>query len=148
MAALTANRARHTRERGNLMTLEILGVDSDEFYQGGMVSWSAAASTVVPSSDTASERIAGVCVERVTTGTSNTTTIAFEWGHQEWFPTAATSIAAGDEGKNAVIGDDNTLSEAADESNDVLAGVIVELETIQGTAGAWIVVGVFAATTA
>jgi hypothetical protein len=148
MAALTANRKRHTRNLANKRTLEIKGVDSDEFYEGGMVSYSAAASTLVPSSDTASERIAGVAIARTSTGASNTVKISVEWGHSEWFATAASSIAAGDEGKDAVVADDQTLSEAADESNDVPAGRIEEIETINGTAGAWITVGVLSGTNA
>jgi hypothetical protein len=148
MAALTANKVRYQRNLDHKRTLEITGTDSLEFYEGALCSWAAAASTVGPSSDTASERFAGVCSERVTTGASNTLKIKLEWGHSEWFPVAATSIAAGDEGKNAVIADDATLSEVADETNDVPAGMIEELETIDGTAGCWITVGIYAPTNA
>lgn len=148
MTLLSANRERHTRNPHTKRTLEIKGVDSDEFYEGGMVSYSASASTLVPSSDTASERFAGVGIARVSTGSSNTKRISVEWGHSEWFPIESNSLAAGDEGKNAVIADDGTLSEAADESNDVLAGTIEELATIKGVAGAWVAMGIFAATTA
>lgn len=147
MAALTANRPRHTRNDHLKRTIEITGVDSDEFYSGGLISWSASAATVVMSSDTASERIAGVCAERFSTGSSNTKKILIEWGHEEWFPVAASSIVTGDEGTDAVVADDQTLGEVADESNDVIVGKIVELETINGTAGAWVVVGLQTGTT-
>lgn len=148
MAALTASRKRHQRNVHLKRTLEVTGVDSDEFYEGGMVSWSAAAATVVPSSDTASERMAGICTHRVSTSTSNTKKITLEWGHEEWYATAASSIVTGDEGTDAVIADDQTIGEAADESNDISAGMIVEIETIEGTVGAWIAVGIFSGTQA
>jgi len=146
VTALAANRMRHVRNIDGVKDGAITGVDSDEFYTGGMLSLSAAASTVIPSSDTASERGVGVCIERVTTGTSNTTKIRFEWGHEEWF--AHTGLAAGQEGKDAVISDDQTVTDAAAASNDVPIGMITEIETIGGVAGAWILVGIFSGTNA
>lgn len=146
MAALTANRKRHVRNPTNMRTIQITGVDSDEFYEGGIISWSAAASTVVPGSDTASERGFAVCAERKTTAGSNTIKIKLEWGHSEWF--AHTGLAAGQEWKDAVISDDQTVTDAAAASNDIPFGTIEEFETIEGTAGVWITVGILTGTNA
>ena len=139
--ALSANRERHY-SKSNKLAGSALGADSQEFYEGQLLMYTPAASTVQPAADTSGGRIAGVCTKRVTTGSSNTTEIPFEFCHLEWFPIAASSLAAGDEGLDAVIADDGTLGEAADESNDVRAGRIYKLETIKGVAGAWIQVAV------
>jgi hypothetical protein len=136
MAVLTANRERRQRNLTAKRKLALVGVDSDEFYEGGLVNYSAGASTCVPASDTASERFAGVCIERVTTGVGNTTLIELEWGHEEWFELL--DLAAGDEGLNCVVSDDSVVTDTAAATNDVLVGTIVELETINGTAGAWV----------
>ena len=140
MAALSANRERF--KKNDAYTDYALGKDSVEFYEGALLMYTPAASTVEPAADTSGGLIAGVCTKRVTTGASNTVKIEFEFGHLEWFPTLASSIATGDEGSDAIVGDDGNLSEAADETNDVRAGRIVRLETLKGVAGAWILVGV------
>lgn len=142
MTALAANRARHQRNIELKRRLAITGVDSDEFYEGALCNYSASASTVAPAADTSGQRFAGVCAKRLSTGSSNTHKVELEWGHSEWFPQSG--LAAAQEGKNAVIGDDNTLTDAAAATNDVPCGMIEELETIDGTAGAWITVGVYA----
>jgi len=146
MAALSANRVRYQRNLHAKRLLEITGKASTQFYAGGLVSWGAAASTVLPSSDTASERIAGVCAEKVLTTASGGETAKLEWGHSEWFPHSG--IAAGQEAADGVVSDDNTITDAAAATNDVPAGMIEEIETINGTAGVWITVGVLTGTNA
>lgn len=146
--ALSANKVRYQRNVHLKRLLEITGADSQTFYEGAIGCWSAAASTVAVGADTSGFRTAGVVAQALTTGSSNTAKVKLEWGHSEWFPILADSIAAGDEGKNAVLADDAVLSEAADEVNDVPAGMIEELETIDGAAGCWISVGVYAPTNA
>lgn len=142
--ALAANKSRRQRNVHLKRLLEVTGTDSMTFYEGAIGCWAASASTISVGADTSGFRVAGVVAEALTTSTSNTAKVKLEWGHSEWFPTLADSIAAGDEGKNAVLADDAVLSEAADESNDVPAGMIEELETIDGVAGCWISVGVYA----
>lgn len=136
MAALSANRERTRRNLDGLKLGEVTGVDSDEFYEGGLVSWSAAAATIVPSSDTTLERVAGVCTERVTTAGSNTTTISYEYGHEEWYP--HTGLVTSQEGDSVYVSDDNTVTDYAGSTNKIRAGVFREIETIKGTAGAWV----------
>lgn len=146
--ALTANRSRHKANLAGVILGSALAIDSEEYYEGQILVFTPSAGTVQPGADTSGARIAGVCTKRVTTGASTTERIPFEYGHLEWFPVAASSIAAGDEGLDAVIADDETLGESADETNDVRAGKIVKLETIAGVAGAWIWVGVHGLTAA
>ena len=147
MAALTANRVRHVRGVHKPELVTITGIDSEEFYEGAMANYAAAASKVNAAADTASQRFAGVVATRLTTAASNTLKVEMERGHQEWFAHDG-NLGAGDEGKNAIILDDQTLTNAATATNDVPAGEIVEFETINGTAGCWIKVGVFAPTNA
>ena len=146
MAALSANRTRHQRNLHAKRLLEITGTASTQFFEGGLVNWNGSASTVEPSADTASERFSGVCAEKVLTTASGGEKVKLEWGHSEWFPQSG--LAAGQEAKDAVISDDQTLTDAAAASNDVPAGAIEEFETIDGTAGVWITVGVYTGTNA
>jgi hypothetical protein len=136
MTALAANRERSTRNKAGQMDGQVTGVDSDEFYEGGLVSWSAAAATIVPSSDTTLERCVGVCTERVTTGSSNTTKVKYTYGHDEWFE--HTGLATAQEGDSVYISDDNIVTDYAGSTNKIRAGVFRELETVKGTAGAWV----------
>lgn len=141
MTALAANKTRRIRSVGSMRVGELTGVDSDEFYEGGLVSHNNSG-RVAPSSDTANHKIAGVAVRRQTTGSSNTDKVRFEWGHEEWFPQDG-NLGNAALGLDACILDDQTLTNAGTATNDIRAGKIVELETIGGVAGAWIVVGVF-----
>lgn len=138
MAALAANRARYTRGPAPRIG-DGVGVDSDEFYEGGLLSWNTSGK-LIPSSDTAGERIAGVCTKRVTTGASNTTRITFEFDHEEWFAGAA--VTAADMEANVSVSDDNTYTDATTATNDVEIGKMKMLETIKGVAGGWIHIGV------
>lgn len=138
---LTANKERFVRAVERQSKGSGVGADSSEFYEGQLVSFSATG-RVTPSTDTVGHHIAGVCTKRVTTGASNTVKIEFEYGHQEWFP--STAITAADLGTMAVVSDDTTLTDAGTATNDVEAGVITELETKRGAAGAWIRVAEFA----
>jgi len=135
MTALAANRVRHVRNIDGIKDGEVVGVDSDEFYEGGMVSWSAAAATILPSADTSLTRFAGVCTERVTTGSSNTKTVKYVYNHEEWFP--HTGLVTGQEGMSVYVSDDNTVTDYAGSTNKVRVGIFRQLETLGGTAGAW-----------
>lgn len=140
MAALVANRERFVRNVGPQRKGKGVGADSKEFYEGALLCYDTAGK-ITPAADTAGFRIAGVAAKRQTTGASNTDVVEFEFGHEEWFP--STGIAAGDMQANAVITDDNTLTDALTATNDVEAGLVTELETKRGTAGAWIRVAEF-----
>lgn len=137
---LTANRERFVRAVERQSKGAGVGADSSEFYEGQLVSFNATG-RVVPASDTVGHHIAGVSTKRVTTGASNTVKIEFEYGHQEWFP--QTAITAADLGTMAVVSDDAILTDAGTATNDVEAGLVQELETRRGVAGAWIRVAEF-----
>jgi len=140
MAALTANRARATRNTGRMSKGSGVGVDSDEFYEGQLVCFNGSGK-IAPAADSAGFRIAGVCTKRVTTGASNTTEIEFEFGHEEWFEHA--SIANADYGANCVVSDDQIVTDAATATNDVEVGIVTEIESRGGTAGVWIRIAEF-----
>ena len=138
MTLLSANRSRRVRNTGGLRLGEITGVDSDEFYAGGLLSLSAAAATVMPSADTSLQRFVGVTQKRTTTGSSNTTKIRYEYGHEEWF--AQSGIVTGQEQTSAYVLDDATVTDYEGSTNKVRVGPIRELETIDGVAGVWVYV--------
>lgn len=140
MAALTANRKRYTRNVHQAKLGSAVGVDSEEFYEGQGVCSNAGEAAAA--ADTSGFRTLGVSIKRASTGSSNTARIEFEFGHEEWFPQDG-NIAAGDVGANAIWLDDNTLTDAGTATNDVEAGRITELETIDGVAGCWIEVAGF-----
>lgn len=135
MTALAANRARYTRGKAPRKG-EATGADSKEFYEGQLVSYNTSGK-IVPASDTAGERIAGVCTKRMTTGASNTLKVPFEFGHEEWFP--GSGATAADLKANVCVADDNNYIDNA-ATNDVEIGQLEELETIKGTAGGWITI--------
>lgn len=140
MTALTDNRERFVRGKTPIKGYGV-AVDSDEFYEGGLVSYNGAG-RIAPSSDTAGHRIAGVCTQRLTTGASNTLLVEFEFGHEEWFPHSA--IVAADVGGNCVVVDDDTVTDAAAATNDVEVGRITQIESKRGTAGVWVAIAEFA----
>jgi hypothetical protein len=146
MAALTANKARRQRNIHAKRFGKGTGADSSEFYEGGIVA-SNNAGRLARAANTANFKAAGVNPTRKTTGASNTQLVEFEYGHEEWFAhdgnLAVTSLF-----KNASVLDDGTLSNAATATLGCLLGMITELETIEGVAGAWVAVGVFAPTNA
>jgi len=147
MAALTTNKVRFQRNIHNKMLGSGTGADSSEFYEGGLVAHNNAG-RIARGADTASFKTCGVISTRLTTGASNTLRVEFEFGHEEWFAINATDIDNTKIGLNAIISDDQTLTNAATAANDVPIGRVTELETKNGVSGAWVQVGVFAMTNA
>lgn len=146
MTALAANKVRRTRGVANTKKVSGVGADSSEFYEGAIGAYNNA-SKIARGADTANFRTAGVVTRRTTTGSSNTTEIELERGHEEWFPHDG-NLGVTSLGKNACVLDDATLTNAATATNDVPVGEIIELETIGGVAGAWVAVGEYAPTNA
>lgn len=134
MTALAANKARKTRAVQDMVRGEITAADSQTFFEGSMVNRNSSGNPVV-ATDAASETFMGVCSEALTTSTSNTTKVKFEYGHEEWFASALTKTSIG---ANGTILDDGTISNAATTTNDVIVGEIIEAETIDGVAGVWV----------
>lgn len=146
MAALTSNKARRQRNIHAKRLGKGRAADSSEFFEGGIVA-SNNAGRLARAANTANFKAAGVQPSRVSTGASNTKVVEFEYGHEEWFAhdgnLGVTSLF-----KNASVLDDQTVTNAATGTNGCLLGMITELETIEGQAGAWVAVGVFAPTNA
>jgi hypothetical protein len=148
MTALAANRERRTRGEAAKVT-RITPANSQQFYEGGLVAANASG-LGAPAADTASFRVAGVAPNKLLSAASSPAQIELEWGHEEWFPvdSALQTAAATSTFKNAIVADDNTLTNAATATNDVPVGIIVEFEAIKGVNGAWVRVGVFSPTNA
>lgn len=143
MAALAADKKRITRNVSGMKVAEVLLADSQVVYEGALIMRNSSGDPVV-GADTASCVFMGVASEAVTSGSSNTTKfVKIEYDHEEWFATTGTFTKASI-GANVCISDDQTLATAAVATNDVLVGILVQLETINGTAGAWVRVGDFA----
>lgn len=148
MTALAANKKRYVRNLENMQRVgTVLQADSKTLYEGSLSSFDGSGK-ITNGADTAGHRIAGVSVYNSVSGASNTTIKPeLEWGHEEWFPHDG-GLVASMLGKDATILDDATLSKSATTTNDVTAGMIVELETINSVAGAWIRVGIYSGTQA
>ena len=143
MAALAADKKRITRNLGGVKVATVLLADSQTVYEGAIIMRNSSGDPAV-GADTASCVAMGVASEAVTSSTSNTTKfVKIEYGHEEWFATTGTFTKASI-GANCTISDDQTIALAATTTNDVALGMIVQLETINGTAGAWIRVCEFA----
>lgn len=139
--ALSANKVRYQRNLHLKRYLSATATDSMTFYEGALACWASGASTISVAADTVGLRFAGVCEEALTTGSSNTDKVKLAWGHSEWFPLTASGLAAGDEGKNAVLTDDATVTEWEDETASISIGQIEQFETLDGTAGVWVTIG-------
>lgn len=127
-------RNTHAMQRGSLVA-----ADSQTFYEGALVMRNSSGDPVV-GADTASCTFLGVCAVALTTGSSNTRRIEFEYGHEEWFRSSLTKTSIG---TNAVISDDEIVTNAATATNDVVVGEIVEAETFEGNTGVWVRVRCF-----
>lgn len=143
MAALAANKKRRTRNLEGMKIATILLADSQTVYEGAIIMRNSSGDPIV-GADTASCVGIGVAAKAVTSGSSNTTKyVDLEYGHEEWFASTGTFTKASI-GVNVTISDDQTVALAATTTNDVPIGMLVQLETIDGTAGAWIRVAEFA----
>lgn len=143
MTALAADKKRIVRNINGMKEAEVLLADSQTVYEGAIIMRNSSGDPIV-GADTASCVGMGVASEAVVSGTSNTTKfVKIQYGHEEWFASTGTFTKASI-GVNVTISDDQTVALAATTTNDVLLGMLVQLETINGTAGAWIRVGEFA----
>jgi hypothetical protein len=142
MAALAADKKRLVRNISGMKTATVLLADSQTVYEGALIMRNSSGDPVV-GADTASCVIMGVANAAVTSSTSNTTKfVTFEYGHEEWFASTGTFTKTSI-GANVVIADDQTLCTAAVGTNDVAVGLLVQLETVNGTAGGWVRIAEF-----
>lgn len=143
MAALTADKKRVVRNVLGQKNATVLLADSQTVYEGAIIMRNSSGDPVV-GADTASCVAMGVASAAVTSAGSNTTKfVNVEYGHEEWFASTGTFTKASI-GVNVTISDDQTIALAATTTNDVVLGILVQLETINGTAGGWVRVCEFA----
>jgi hypothetical protein len=123
-------------------------------YAGSIVMISSAGALII-GGDTSGARALGVLRSGTETSPGiagavpSGTTLEYEYGHEVWFPIAAGSAAAFDGtivGRDACITDDEFIGAASVLTNDVRLGRVVERETRNGVAGAWVSVCNFAPT--
>jgi len=148
MTALAANKKRLVRNVEAMQRVgTVLQADSKTLYEGSIAS-NDGAGKITNGADTAGHRIAGISATNSVSGASNTTIKPeLEFGHEEWIVQDG-GITAAMVGKDAVVLDDGTLSKSITTTNDVPAGIIVELETINSVAGVWCRIGVYSGTLA
>lgn len=141
--ALSADKKRITRNVESMKVATVLLADSQTVYEGAIIMRNSSGDPIV-GADTASCVAMGVASRAVTSGSSNTTKfVDLEYGHEEWFASTGTFTKASI-GANVCIADDQTIETAAAATNDVALGILVQLETIEGTAGGWVRVCEFA----
>lgn len=135
MTALSANRDRHTAETHILKKGKLTGVDSDEFYTGGLVS-NNGSGKAIPAADTSGHVVLGICSKRLTTGASNTLEVPFQYNHVELLANNG-NITDSHVGAQAYVVDDQTVGLAADVTNNIPAGRIEEVTS----AGVYVWIG-------
>lgn len=145
MTALSAAARRSIRDPQQGRELYIPMNASTTIYQGGLVCWDADGYARA-AADTASFKIAGVALETVTnSGADGAASIRVVRGVTIPLSIQSTSITIADIGYNAIVQDDNTVTDATTATNDIPVGVILDVDS---TDGAWVCVGVFAPTNA
>lgn len=117
-------------------------------HRGGIVMVNSSGAIVV-GADTAGARALGVLPAStesspgVLGAVASGTVISYECGQTEWFPILGGTFGGTVVGLDACIFDDGGITTGTAATNDVRLGRIEALETINGTAGAWVAVGVF-----
>jgi hypothetical protein len=132
--ALTGNKRR--LRRGDSVLGRGAAASAQTIYDGALVGWDASGA-IVPASDAAGVEIAGVAVGPYI-GTTSSTVVTFESGHEEWIATGAGTIGAASVGLDACVHSDGGIQDAASSTYRVRVGRITQLDTINGTAGAWV----------
>ena len=139
MTALAADRSRHPYD-GPVQRITLPVNAGSVIYSGALVMMDATG-YAVPAADTASCMFMGVANHAATGGTADgDVTVSVDFGHVERF--ACTGLVAAQQGMNAVISDDQTVTDRVAATNDIPIGKIMYLE---GTSYAWLHVGVLSA---
>lgn len=145
MTALSAAARRIVRDPQQGRELYIPMNTATTIYQGAIVCWDADGYARA-AADTASFKVAGVALETVVnSGADGAASIRVLRGATVNLTIESTSITIADIGYNAIVQDDNTVTDATTATNDIPVGVILDVDA---TNGAWVAVGVFAPTNA
>lgn len=126
MAALSADRI--TKSKGGSLRRQAYPVAaSTTIYAGGMVCIDADG-YAIPAADTAGiSRVVGVAVAKVdnSAGADGDLKVVVEYDGAFLFATALTQAAVG---RDATVSDDQTLSNAATTTNDIIVGRVLEID--------------------
>lgn len=135
MAALTADKRRVKQGAGDKFPVPVAA--STTIHGGAMVCFDASGNAV-PAADTAGLDFAGIACARAdnASGSAGDIEVEVERGQLEKIATAV--VVAGDKGLDAVVADDQTVTDSAAGTNDVRVGKIEKFET----GFAWVRVGV------
>ena len=147
MAAVTANRMRLRRATHLAAIRTVVTTGSFQQWEGTLISV-ASNGFAAAAADTAGHRFVGVLV-RATESSPGVegacpagTVLECEAGHEEWFPIGSGTFNGTVTQLDACALDNASLTTGTVAANDIRLGRIVELQTINGVAGAWIQVGV------
>jgi hypothetical protein len=141
MANLTAERARFVRGINGLVLGKAVCNTGLTCFVGSLLAYNATGLLVL-AADTAGLRIAGVARQSVASAAAGTT-IEFEFGHQEFVLQVSGAWSGAALGMDGCMIDDSGVTTATIATNDVRVGRVVELQTINGAAGAWIEIARF-----
>lgn len=113
---------------------------SQVIYQGALVSRNSSG-YAIPAADTASTAVIGIAEESVTStsAAAGTFSVKVIMGVVAPFAIQSTSLTVADVGLNALVQDDNTVTDATTATNDIPVGKIVKVDAD----GAHVWVGVF-----
>jgi len=141
MANLTAERSRNVRGLNTLIIGKAVANTGLTCFVGSLLAYNATGLLVL-AADTAGLRIAGVSRQSVSSAAAGTV-LEFEFGHQEFVLQVSGTWTGAALGMDGVMVDDSGVTTATIATNDVRVGRVVELQTINGAAGAWIEIARF-----
>lgn len=126
MAAQTSDRRVQSYETGARIKETIGAAANAVWFQGSLVCVNASGFGV-RASDTANLRVIGIATNRGdnTGGANGALTIEYEFGGVYEFLIDGSTITEASRGLNAIVLDDQTMTNAATATNDVPAGQIV-----------------------
>lgn len=147
--ALTADRERRTKNPELMKRRTATTGGAFTGFKGSIVMVNSSGAIVV-GADTAGARALGVLPAAtesspgVRGAVASGTVITYECGQTEWLPIAEGTFGGTVVGLDACIYDDGGITTGTAATNDVRLGRIEALETINGVAGAWVAIGIFA----
>lgn len=147
---ITANVSRRVRGNRHISLRTVTTGGAFTQWRGSIINISSAG-VAVAGGDTAGARCIGILIAatEVTPGVEGAvvsgTVLTCESGQEEWFPIGSGIYDGTIVGLPACILDNRLITTLLVATNDVKLGEVLELETFNGVAGAWVHVGAAAA---
>lgn len=129
--ALTANRDTERKVSPFDMVHEHIGIDSDEFYKGALLMFDQSDARIKPAAAITDGICMGRCMDRVSTGASNTKRVRAESGIFQWGQTG-TTITRAHIGVAVYAADDQTVTLSSSGASKV--GVVYDVDA----KGVWV----------